>query len=72
MKNITLITIVKGTIDEEIIERLKGTYIGFNVVLSPISLFKVQAYLYGNCGFSMREVIAAKLDALTIETLNDL
>lgn len=66
----TLITVTKGYLESEILETLKAKNIGYNVYLSSKKLIDVQSYLYGNCGFSMRDIICAKLDKLTAETLN--
>lgn len=66
----TLITVVKGYIESEIIEHLNAESLGYNVYLISKKLLDVQSYLYGNCGFSMFDVICTKLDKLTIETYN--
>ena len=70
-KKITLITVIKGRIDEEVIESIRAEKLTYGVYLTSKKLFDVQQYLYGVCGFSMLSVICTKLDKYTIETLNE-
>lgn len=66
----TLITVVHGNIDSDILNHLNAISLAYNVFLTSKKLDNVQNYLYGNCGFSMFDVICSKLDKLTVETLN--
>jgi len=66
----TLITVVNGSIESEILEYLGATELNYRAYLTSKKLIDTQCYLYGSCGFSMFDVICTKLDKLTAETLN--
>ena len=68
----TLVTVLTYCIDEEILTSLNCKKIANNVYMTKKQCFDVQSYLYGNCGFSMYEVIVTKLDKFTIETYKNL
>ena len=67
----TLITIVNGYLPEEAKDYLNAKELRYNVFLTETSLLKTQAYLHGNWGVPMYDIICANLDNITREVLNN-
>ena len=68
----TLITIVKGTLDIEIIDFLEAKELRYNVFITEKSLIKTRAYIHGNWGIPMYDVIVTNLDMISRDVINNI